>query len=144
MTLPELLAALGIACDPVTGRFLVPLPIRHPTDSEIPPMSKFRYRDGVLADANNRSWTPDAFVQAVREAGLLPEVIVEGERRCLICGGPLSGRQQLYCSSKCRLNMKRRTMRVRRRSPDHQQVCAVCGAAMKVGRPRLPSSGRRR
>lgn len=144
MNVEEILRRLEIQPDTTSGRLYLPLPIHNPADPGLPPQQKFRLRDGLLFDANNRNWTPEAFEWAVREAGLLPEVIIEGERRCLVCGGPLKGRLGLYCSSERRRALKRRTMRVRRRSPDHQHVCAVCGAAMKVGRPRLPSSSRLR
>jgi hypothetical protein len=142
MKVDEIIQRLGIQPDPTSGRFFLHSPIRHPVDAGLPPQQKFRLRDGSLFDANNRTWTPEAFERAVREAGLLPEVTVDGQRRCLVCGGPLKGRQGLYCSCECRRVMKRRTMRVKRNSPDHQHVCAVCGAAMNVGRPRMPSAGR--
>lgn len=56
---------------------------------------------------------------------------------CVVCGGPLTGKQTRYCSDECAKTEKRRRTRASRPAPDHVCRCGTCGKEMRRGRPRL-------
>jgi hypothetical protein len=54
---------------------------------------------------------------------------------CVVCGGPLRGRQTRFSSETCRKAYKRQQTRLSRPPRDHVCRCETCGREMRVGRP---------
>ena len=60
-----------------------------------------------------------------------------GAPACIVCGGPLTGKQTCYCSDECTKAEKRRKTRASRPARDHVCRCGICGKEIQRGRPRL-------
>jgi len=86
--------ALGVVPDPVSGRFSLPLPFRHPSEPASIPVTKFRILNGQLFDGFNHPWSSDEFKNALRGAGLLPAIREPDGQHCSQCGRKLRGMQQ--------------------------------------------------
>ena len=62
--------------------------------------------------------------------------VSKSEAACVVCGGPLTGRQTRFCSEECAKAERRWKTRASRPARDHVCRCGTCGREMPIARPR--------